>query len=255
MAARLDVRDEGGVRTLTLENPAKKNALDEGLLDALAEALVPRDDVRALLVRGAGEGIFSAGYDLAALASLTETTPLPDEKLGRVLDLLTSHPAPSVALVTGPAFGAGCELALACDFRVGDAGALFCLPPAKLGVVYALKGLARVASRVGLQQARYLFLTGRRVAGPEALQRGLLDLQVTDAEREAVALALELSRNAPQAVRHMKTGLALVGARPAISPEAEAAYEVARRRSFLSDDAREGREATLAKRPRHFTGR
>src|SRR6185503_2138688 len=93
--------------------------------------------------------VFSAGYDLTALNGFPEGTPLPDERLGVVLDRLMHHPAPSVALVSGIAVGAGCELAAACDFRVGNSAARFSMPPAKLGVVYALKGLRRLSSRVG----------------------------------------------------------------------------------------------------------
>ena len=191
MAAQLEVSEAGdGVRVLTLSNPARRNALDEGLLDQLAQALSTPDDVRAWLVRGAGDGIFSAGYDLNALGGRAPAAPLPDERLGEVLDLLSRHPAPSVAMVNGPAIGAGCELAVACDFRVGDQRALFSMPPARIGVVYALKGLQRLVARVGEGFARFMFLTGRRVDAELAFRKGLLDLLEANSERAALELCI-----------------------------------------------------------------
>lgn len=258
MPAALRVDDLGdGVRQLTVSNPGRKNALDDGFLEALAAAVAGGAGVRAWLVRGDGEGIFSSGYDLAGLAKLEPHQRLPDERIGEVFDALMQHPAPSVALVTGPAFGAGCELALTCDFRVGDAKAVFCMPPAKVGVVYALKGLSRVVERVGEGHARFMFLTGRRFGADDAFRMGLLDVlkpSAPDAEAEAVALCRELAQAAPLAVEGMRKGFALL-AQGGGSPEQRAGYEALRRASFLSDDAREGRTAILEKRAPAFRGR
>lgn len=254
MAATLDVKDlPGGVRELTVSNPARRNALDDGLLEQLARALEGTAGVRAWLVRGAGTGIFSAGYDLTSLSEYHPGTRLPDERLGEVLDALSRHPAPSVALVTGPAIGAGCELAVACDFRVGDERALFAMPPAKIGVVYALKGMQRLVARVGEGRARYMFLTGRRLGADDALRSGLLDVLAPDAEAAALALCAELASNAPLAVRGMKQGLGLLEEGGG-SAEARAAYEALRRASFNSKDAKEGRDAVLEKRSPRFSG-
>jgi enoyl-CoA hydratase/carnithine racemase len=247
----------GGVRQLTLAHPARRNALDDGLLEALAAAVADGAGVRAWLVRGGGEGIFSSGYDLSGLARSEPGVPLPDERIGEVFDALMQHPAPSVALVTGPAFGAGCELALTCDFRVGDAEAVFCMPPAKLGVVYALKGLERVVDRIGIGRARFMFLTGRRCGADEALRMGLLDVLETTADRaraEALALCRELAEAAPLAVAGMRRGFALLAKGGGTVAE-RAEYEALRRASFSSDDAVEGRAAILGKRAPRFQGR
>ena len=254
MAAELHISEAGaGVRVLTVSNAARRNALDAGLLEELALALSTTDDVRAWLVRGAGDGVFSAGYDLNALSGRSGGAPLPDERLGEVLDMLSRHRAPSVALLTGAAIGAGCELAVACDFRVGDPRALFAMPPARIGVVYALKGMQRLVARVGEGFARYMFLTGRRVDAELASRKGLLDLLVPQAEQGALELCAELAANAPLAVRGMKQGLALL--ETGATEADHAAYLALRRASFESQDAKEGVAAVLEKRPPRFTGR
>lgn len=253
MPATLTVSERpGGVRVLTLSHPERKNALDAGFLHALEAALRDDAQVRCWLVRASGEGVFSAGYDLTALNGFPEGTPLPDERLGEVLDVLTAQRAPSVALVTGPAIGAGCELAAACDFRVGSGAARFSMPPARLGVVYALKGLARLSSRVGEQAARRMFLTARAVDAELALKLGLLDVLADDAEAQAFTLCAELAGHAPLAVEGMKRGFALLEGASALE---RAEYERLRRASFNSDDAREGKAALLEKRPPRFSGR
>lgn len=243
-----------GVRALTLSNPEKRNAIDANILDALEATLRDSAGVTAWLVRSDSEAVFSAGYDLTALSGFPEGTPLPDERLGAVLDQLSAHPAPSVALVRGAAVGAGCELAVACDFRIGIAHTRFTMPPAKLGVVYALKGMARLRSRIGPQLARRMFLLGQPVEADEALRAGLLDVIVPEAVAGAEAgqwceqLATQL---APLAVRGMKRGLALLDA----GVTSDARYEVLRRASFNSDDAREGRDALLERRAPKFSGK
>lgn len=201
------------------------------------------------LVRGEGDAVFSAGYDLTALGQPRDR--LPDERLGEVLDRLGQHPAPSVALVMGPAVGAGCELSVACDFRVGSPRASFTMPPAKLGVVYALKGIERLRSRVGDGFARTMFLTGRRVEASQALARGLLDVCEEDALGAAETLCNELAANAPLAVSGLKLGLGLVARGVLVDDD----YERLRRRSFSSEDAREGVAAALGKRAPEFLGR
>jgi enoyl-CoA hydratase/carnithine racemase len=253
MPATLTIEDVApGVRSLTLSNPARRNALDGAFLDALELALRTADPVRAWLVRSDDAGVFSSGYDLNALSGFPEGTPLPDTRLGLVLDLLEQHPAPSIAVVRGPAIGAGCELAVACDFRVGDATARLSLPPAKLGVVYALAGLRRVARVVGPQVAKRLFLAADSLDAAEAHRVGLLDASVVDAEVSALTWALRLAGLAPLAVKGMKKGFSLLDEATA---EQRAAYELIRRESFNSADAREGIEALREKREPQFTGR
>lgn len=255
MAARVGITDRpGGVRVITIHHPARKNALDPGAIQALDAAVAPQAlaGVRALLIRGEGEDAFCAGYDLNALAEVGPAGELPDDALEAALGRLAASPVPSVALVHGPAFGAGCDLACACDFRVGSDSAVFCMPPARLGVVYAASGIARVAAIVGAPRAKRMFLTAATVRAEEALAWGLLDAVETKAEAEAAAveLAERMAGLAPLAVRGMKRTFAALAAGQG---EAEALREL-RRQAFSSGDAREGKAAFLEKRSPRFRG-
>lgn len=241
----------GGVRALTLSSVGRRNAIDEETLDALERAVAEGKGVRCWLLKGA-HGHFCSGYDLNALKSLEAHEPMPDERIGKVFDALAEHPAPSVAYVEGSAYGAGFELACACDFRLGHASAVFCAPPAKLGIVYAPKGIRRVARVVGLGRARSMFLSGRKVEASEAKAMGLID-ELADEER-AVAFCGELAGLAPLAVAGMKRVLKTLEGEPT-SREELAEIDALRRQSFSSEDAKEGRAALLEKRAPKFTGR
>jgi enoyl-CoA hydratase/carnithine racemase len=258
MSGQIEVEDRpGGLRVLTLQNEAKRNALDDGMLAQLRAAVAPESSgqVRAFLIRGEGPA-FSAGYDLSSLGGAPAEGALPDQHIFEAIGLLASHPAPSVALVEGAAYGAGCELACACDFRVGSGAALLCMPPAKLGVAYAPEGLWRLERLVGLSKAKLMFLTGRKVDAYTAHQWGLLDELWLDggAAGRAVALCDELVANAPLAVKAMKLGFEqLAGAR--LSEEDHRTLDLLRRQAFNSDDVKEGRAAFLEKRPPVFLGK
>src|SRR5512146_2717500 len=166
----------GGVRILTISNARKANALDASMLRELVDALSPQrgGGVRALLIQGEGAH-FCSGFDLAGLESIPSEGPLPDDGLQEAFAAVEAYPAVTVACVRGAAFGAGCELALACDLRVFADDAVLCLPPAKLGVVYAPEGLARLARVAGPSRAKWMFFTGRKVRALEANQWGLCE--------------------------------------------------------------------------------
>lgn len=256
MEPTLHVEDlEGGVRVLTLDNPARRNALNDGLLALLDAALDVPPHVRAFLVRGAG-GAFCSGYDLTHLGPPAADGRLPDDPLVACLLKLERHPVPSVALVRGAAFGAGFDLAASCDFRIGTPDAVLSMPPARLGIVYSAEGLARVSRLVGLARAKSLFLTARRLDGPTALAWGLLDecLAAEEAQARALELCRTLASGAPLAVSGMKEVFGVLS-RPHLSEEEQARVRALRAAAFASEDAKEGRAAFLEKRPPRFQGR
>lgn len=247
----------GGVWLLTISNPRKRNALDAELLEALQKALEPEraPDARVVILRGEGEH-FCAGYDLAGLESVPAHGPLPDSPLQDALAALEAHPAVTVACVRGAAFGGGAELASATDLRLLGDDAVWCLPPAKLGVVYAPEGLERVSRLIGPARAKLLAFTGRRVLPDEALRLGLCEEvhPAAELETQALQLASEIASNAPLAVAGMKRVFQHL-ARGPLSGADRAELAELRRRAFASEDVREGRKALLEKRPPRFTGR
>lgn len=256
MQPTVEVEDrEGGVRVLTIVNPARKNALDDRLLGQLDAALTPPHHVRAFLVRGAG-GTFCSGYDLTNLGPPAADGRLPDDLLMAFLTRLERHPVPSVAHVQGAAFGAGFDLACACDFRVGTPDTVFCMPAARLGLVYSVEGMARAARLVGQARARALFLTARKLDGQTALAWGLLDEcpPARDSEARALELCQTLASHAPLAVAGMKEVFGALG-RPPLAEEERMRARALRAAAFGSEDAREGRAAFLEKRPPRFQGR
>lgn len=258
MDAAIRVEDAPGqVRVLTLSNPKKRNALDAVLLGQLRERLVQAasDGVRALLLKGEGDH-FCSGYDLAGLHAVPETGPLPDDPLQEMLSALEALPAPTVAMVRGAAFGAGCELAAACDFRIFADDAVLCLPPVKLGVVYAPEGIARVSALIGVQHAKTMFLTGRRVPAAEAQAWGWSEAlhPKERVEEQARRFCDELAHNAPLAMRGMKQIFRALARGPLGVGEAEHFRRV-RREAFRSADAAEGRSAFLEKRAPDFRGK
>ncbi|MFL5346996.1 MAG: enoyl-CoA hydratase/isomerase family protein [Hyalangium sp.] len=256
MQPTVEVEDrEDGVRVLTLVNPARKNALDERLVGLLDAALSPPSHIRAFLIRGAG-GTFCSGFDLTILGPPAADGSLPDDLLMAMLSRLEHHEVPSVALVQGAAFGGGFDLACACDFRVGTPETVFCMPAARLGLMYSAEGMARAARLVGLARARALFLTALKLDGETALTWGMLDECPPAAAAEARALELcqTLAAHAPLAVAGMKQVFGLIG-QPVLSEEERIRVRALRVAVLGSEDAREGRAAFLEKRAPRFQGR
>lgn len=250
-------REVGGARELAISHPARLNALSDPLLRALADALdaAVHDGSRALVIRGEGERAFSAGYDLNQLPEVGDA--LPDAVLEATLAKIDALPMPVIALVNGHAFGGGLELAARCDLRIGVAGAKLGMPPAKLGIVYAPRGLARFLALLGPSQARRLFFTGEPWTAEEARARGLLDElfpTLAEAEARALELAQAMAANAPLAITGMRRIFRELETSALAHLDGEAITQL-RREAFASEDAREGRAAFLEKRAPKFAGR
>ncbi len=223
------VAHEGDWLECILNRPQTKNAIDDGMLSLLEEAL-RRRHWRAIVIRGEGSH-FCSGYDLTALAQWTRrpTPALPDDKLGQVLTRLEQHTSPTIAAIEGVCFGAGLELACACDFRLANPDSVFCMPPAKFGIVYAQEGMARVARKVGIQTARWLFLTASKMSADEALRRGLVDMLCDAPTEAATSLAQHVMTLSDTSLAAMKQSLASISTNGPISKRNTAA----RRRGFL----------------------
>lgn len=254
---------------VTLAAPERGNSVDrpmlgklEELLSALARRVEARDASapRAVLLRGAGERSFCTGYnieelvrELAAGPSVNDEASHPLEKALRALD---ECPVPTIALVHGNAYGAGCELACACDLRVAADDARFCMPPAKLGVLYSASGTRRLIELVGVAATKEMFFTAEPVLAPRALALGLANRVAPKAEAtvEAEKLAGTIARNAPLSVRGTKTIVRRLRPAPL---DATTALEIAKLREecFRSQDFANATQSFLTKQPVQFEGR
>lgn len=252
-----------GVARLTISNPAKRNALDHPILDAitatLAELAQPGATCRCVIVTGA-HGMFSAGYDIGEIPEEEfeeRAEALVAHPFTEAIDALEAFPYPTLAVLPGHTIGGGLELALACDLRLALAEIKLGMPPAKLGLVYSHTGLRRFIDAIGAARTRELFLLGRYVDAATALQWGLVNRVAPAAELEDAALeiARELAGNAPLAQTGNKRVIAaLLRAEGELPADVERELIELRRASFASRDMREGMRAFAEKRAARWRG-
>jgi enoyl-CoA hydratase/carnithine racemase len=256
-----------GVVRLTISNPAKRNALDHPILDAISAALSELGGVsgsespaRCVIVTGA-HGMFSAGYDIGEIPDEEfeeRAEALVAHPFTEAIDALQAFPYPTLASLPGHTIGGGLELALACDLRVAGDDIKLGMPPAKLGLVYSHTGLRRFIDAIGAARTRELFLLGRYIDAPTALAWGLVNRAVPTDELDAVSLdvAAELAGNAPLSQTGNKRVIsALLDGRDTVAQDVEAELIELRRASFASEDMREGMKAFAEKRPPRWSGR
>jgi enoyl-CoA hydratase len=241
-----------GVVGLTLNRPEKLNALNLALvqeLGAALDALELRGDVRAVVLAGAGEKAFVAGADVAELKARGAREALAGIN-ARLFRRVESFPATVIAAIRGFALGGGCELALACDLRVGGPSAVFGQPEADLGILPAAGATWRLPRIVGLGRAKELILLGERIGAEEAHRVGLLNRLVGSDEEvmgEAVRLARRAAQRSPMAVRLAK--LALQVGQGADVDTAMAFESAAQAVCFESDDKHQRMERFLSRKP------
>jgi enoyl-CoA hydratase/carnithine racemase len=254
----LVVDGERHIATLTLNRPEALNAISRQLaaeLLATCDSLTRREDVRAVIVTGAGERAFCAGADLKERRMLA-----PDERAAHTMaieaaaEALAALPMPTIAAVRGFALAGGAELAIACDLRVAAENAIFGFPEVKIGIFPGAGGALRLPRIVGIGAARDLLFTGRRIAAEDAVRLGLVDrLAPAGSVVEAAAeLAASIAANAPLAVRAVKRALEEShGSRP---NEARRAVNALRAALDSTADYEEGLAAFAEQRSPRFTG-
>jgi enoyl-CoA hydratase/carnithine racemase len=252
---RLEITD--GIGTIRLDRPPMNplNTQVQEELRAAAISAAGAAEVKAVIVYG-GETVFAAGADIAEFTELSyQDMTLRAGQLSSAFDAVARIPKPVVAAVTGYALGGGCELALACDWRVVADDARLGQPEIKLGLIPGAGGTQRLARLVGPARAKDLIFSGRMVAADEALRIGLAD---------RVVPAAEVYPTAAELVRPYVTGpsLALRAAKQAIDGglSLDLASGLALESQlfaglFATDDRIEGTTAFVAKRKPTFSGR
>lgn len=251
-----------GISTLTINNPAKHNAMNFAMWHALPDLLQSfgdTTDARVMILTGAGERAFSSGNDVSEFDKVRSTPAKIDEynALQRaVFDRLGALTKPMIAMIDGYCFGAGLEFTLLCDFRYCTPAARFAVPAVKLGLPYRYEDIVKLLDVIGPSRTREMVLSGRHIDGNRAAEIGLVHHVAPSREvllREVGTLARELADSAP---------LSLAAAKVTISEalRRDRTTDLARCNSladavYASSDYLEGRSAFAAKRKPLFTGR
>ena len=254
------VERDGAIATVTLNRPEVLNALSASVLDELArafEGFAADASLRAVILTGAGPKAFAAGADIGELNALAdaraaEAQAHKGQSLTRTIERLR---VPVIAAVNGFALGGGCELAMACDFRIAAENARFGQPEVNLGVLPGYGGTQRTLRQLGEGWAMYLCLTGEMIDAQQALAAGLVQKVVPAAElmNEARRLAGLIAAKGPLAVAAAKRAIVegeALSLDEGLALEARLFGEL-----IVTDDFREGSRAFLEKRPASFNAR
>lgn len=259
MSGRIEARVEGAIGHLVIDHEARRNALTHDMwaaIPAAVEAFEHDADVRAVVMRGAGEMAFVSGADISEFSEnrVGEAAMAYDAVNGEAFAALQSLSKPLVAHIHGFCVGGGCALALCADIRIAADDAVFAIPAARLGLGYSASGLSTLVRVVGDAAARDLFLSARRLDAQEARQIGLVQHVRPKAELDGFVadFVAKLATNAPLTLAAAKLALRDL----ARSPEERdpAAVEAAIRACYASADYREGVAAFLEKRAAVFRG-
>ena len=204
------VEENFGIITINREKAL--NALNSDVLKEISEVLdsVNQEEVRALIVTGAGEKSFVAGADIAQMRELSKEKGQEFGNLGNDVFLkLENFPIPTIAAVNGFALGGGCELSLACDIRIASENALFGQPETGLGITPGFGGTQRLPRVIGMGRAKQLIYTCDKIDAMEAYRVGLVSAvyPLEELMNEAKKMAKKIARNAPIAVRASKKAI------------------------------------------------
>lgn len=255
----LDVEIEDYVCTVTLDRPEAMNSMNGQLVDHLwhtFHSLRHDDDVRVVILTGAGEKAFCAGADLKERRQMSEaeTRQRIDDYRG-AFGAVDKLPKPTICAINGYAFGGGLEMALACDIRLVAEETKVGLTETKLGIIPGAGGTQRLPRLVGASKAKELIFTGRRLTGRRAAEIGLASeaYPVDELLEEARALAGEMTDSAPIAVEQAKRAIDA-----GMQCDLETGLEIESRAYMVTlptEDRQEGLEAFRDKREPNFEGR
>ena len=204
-----DTRQDIGI--IIIHNPAKKNAVNNLLLQSLNQALLEMADkqLRAIIIKGSDGNTFCAGYDINHFPQgkiKAETYDLDNDYMSQTMVTMTQLDIPLIAMVNGHCFGAGVDIASACDFRYGAKGFKFGVPAAKLGIIYSPEGIRRLINLIGLPKTKEIMLLGNPISTENACDLGFFNqlTELNKLEELCFKIADQLIMNDPMAVTGMK---------------------------------------------------
>ncbi|SFE04272.1 Enoyl-CoA hydratase/carnithine racemase [Actinacidiphila alni] len=246
----LSVSIADGTATVTISNPARRNAMTTAMweeLPALLDGLAADPAVRVLVLTGAGD-TFCAGADITGLAD-AGGSHAPQAAAVAAEEALAAFPKPTVAAIRGYCVGGGCQLAVACDLRFAARGSRFGVTPARLGIVYAPSSTRRLVDLTGPATAKYLLFSAELIDDERALRTGLVDEVLPEDELDKrVRDFADVLRSRSQLTQAAAKEFAASADAP---DDTRAAHW--QRRAALSGDTAEGVAAFLERREPHFT--
>ncbi len=251
-------QNEAGICTLTINRMDKLNALNRTVIEDLSHALthaIESKEVKSIVITGAGEKAFVAGADITEFTTLNVASGAELAAHGQklVFSKIENSPKPIIAAVNGFALGGGCELAMACHFRVASDNAKFGQPEVNLGLIPGYGGTQRLTQLIGKGKAMELMMTGAIIPAAEALQLGLVNYLTTPEGllEKCYELLRVIHTKAPLAIAKViaLTNQAAMGAPDGLQQEIEAFGSL-----FGTKDMHEGASAFLEKRKPVFVG-
>lgn len=246
-----------GIATLTVDRPEVRNALNSECwkeISGFIDIVESDSSIKVAIITGSGEKAFISGADINFLKERTSVTAL-DGVAQNVCTKISKCTKPIIAAINGVAYGAGLEIALACDIRISSDNAKFALPELGIGILPGAGGTQRLSRVIGVGRAMDMILTSRRIDSTEALQMGLIS-RVTSYEllaEEANKMAQKIMSKGPLAVRISKQ---VVNASMSTDIDTGLLLELLSYSVLVSsDDRMEGVEAFLNKREANFSGK
>jgi len=247
-----------GIGTITLNQPAKRNALSMALVEEFITALADFQKVpmRVVIVRAAADAkVWSAGHDISELPQGKDPL-LYSDSLERLLRAVKAFPAPVIAMIHGSVWGGATDLVLSCDMIVGDETSSFAITPANLGLAYNTVGLLQFIRRLPLNLVKEMFFTAAPVKADDAAKWGILNhlVPTADLEKFTFDLAKSIATKAPLVLSAVKEQLRILVEADSITPDAFERIQELRQTVYQSADYEEGINAFHEKRKPVFRG-
>lgn len=247
-------KGEKGIATVTVNRPKKLNALNDEVLNELADvfkAIQIDENIKAVIVTGAGDKAFVAGADIKELRELDDRSGrMASQKGQQIFQLIEDTRKPVIAAINGYALGGGSELALACHLRIAGENAVFGLPEVGLGLIPGYGGTQRLPSLIGRARALEMILTGKQIKADQAKELGLVNDVAEKPVETAKALLQKVLKNGPIAVRNAIKAVYHSDHHSGYQVEADLFGQLCETEDFI-----EGTSAFLEKRKPNFTGK